>query len=265
MIQLQSKLKIIDNSGGSVGRCIRILKPHGRKLASVGDVVLISIIEVTKKASLSAHTYTKKSNTAGPKKDTVTKGSIKRGTISKALVVRTKSHGYKNAATFPDGNAVVLLKSNSSNPHSGKNLGLAPVGSRIKGPVSSVLKLTPSSPIYPSFNIPSFLSPYYTQRAETGKINEGGVGFASQTPVVPNLDSLYSQEIYKTIMAAVNPELNLSAKDIKDLPQQVKLTKGQDEETTKNLPLQEIQTKNVKLGEAAIQYLKVLALSKLHY
>lgn len=249
MIQLQSKLKIIDNSGGSVGRCIRVLKPHGRKYASVGDVVLISIIEVTKKASLSAHNYSKKSNMSGsPKgKDIVTKGSIKRGTVSKALVVRTKCHGYKNAASFPDGNAVVLLKSNSSNSHSGKNLGLAPVGSRIKGPISNILKLTPSSPIYPSLNITSFPT-------------KGGKSALYHPPVDAISGSLYHQELYKTITRYNNSDLvdtirnHSSFTDLDSLFPEVG-----------DLPKEGVDSKNVKLGEAAIQYLKVLALSKIHY
>lgn len=223
MIQLQSKLKIIDNSGGSVGRCIRILTPHGRKHAGVGDVILVSIIEVSKKASSSTQSLTKKSGPqGGHKKEAFTKGSNKRGTMSKALVVRTKCHGFKNTATFPDANAVILIKSGADS-HSGKNLGLVPVGSRIKGPISNILKLAPSSPIYPSLK------------------------FDPATLFQPcvNLDagSLYSQIGFPGFLQkpkTVHPSLIEPSKV-------------------------EEKGRQPKLGEAAIQYQKILALSKLHY
>lgn len=265
MIQLQSKLKIIDNSGGSVGRCIRVLQPHGRQYAEVGDVVLVSIIEVTKKASLSsgAHTHSKKSNMSGSKKETVTKGSIKRGTVSKALVVRTKCHGYKNAASFPDGNAVILLKHNSSNPHSGKNmnrLGQAPVGSRIKGPISSILKLTPSSPIYPSLTTFGVANPNGGGQQIRLCRAGGHSTFGVANPYINMRESLYNQQLYKSIMLANPDQLEglitvdwLNSQNHNSPLIQPRSTQGGE------------HSKNVKLGEAAIQYMKVLALSKLHY
>lgn len=183
MIQLQSKVKIIDNAGASVGRCLRVLNPHSRKYASVGDIVLVSIIEVAKKSKSSNQPKGSLTQGGGPKggfapapqkggsKDkksgadsstrsgkagsptTSPKGGARnfkmKGTMSKALVVRVKScPTYKNMASFPDGNAVILIKTGSTN--SKKNLGLTPVGSRIKGPISNILKLSPASPIYPT-------------------------------------------------------------------------------------------------------------------
>lgn len=133
MIQLLSKVKIIDNSGGFIGRCIKILDPHGRDYAKVGDIILVSIKETVKlsKDSSSKGRGAKTLKGGSSRRDKITKG-----TMSKALVVRTKCHNNKNIALFDD-NAVVLLKSNISNTK--KNLGITPLGSRIKGPISNEL------------------------------------------------------------------------------------------------------------------------------
>jgi large subunit ribosomal protein L14 len=100
MIQLLTKVNIIDNSGGLIGRCIKILSPHGRDYAKVGDIILVSIKETIKS-----------SNT----RDSQLKGNkLTKGSMFKALVVRTKSSCgvlHKKLAKYDD-NAVVLLKSN---------------------------------------------------------------------------------------------------------------------------------------------------------
>lgn len=122
MIQLLTKVKIIDNSGGAIGRCIKILKPHGRDYAKIGDIILVSVIETAKQ---------------------VKEPRIKKGTMFKALVVQTKTNPYLGAASF-DTNAVVLLKSN--NAHKKVQLSeLPPIGTRIKGPIS--ILLDPSSKV----------------------------------------------------------------------------------------------------------------------
>lgn len=132
MIQLQTKVKIIDNSGGFIGRCIKILEPHGRDFAKVGDIILISIKEtVNFPLGGNKGKKTLKGGSPSGRRDKITKGSM-----SKALVVRTKSHNLKNVGLFND-NAVILLKSNVSNTK--KNLGITPMGSRIKGPISNEL------------------------------------------------------------------------------------------------------------------------------
>lgn len=48
MLGLLSKVKIIDNSGGIIGRCIKILRPVATKnLAKIGDIIIISVIKTT--------------------------------------------------------------------------------------------------------------------------------------------------------------------------------------------------------------------------
>jgi ribosomal protein L14 len=141
MIQLLTKVNIIDNSGGVVGRCIKILRPHGRDYAKIGDMIIVSILEIAKiegnkKGSAS-------SVNTGSIRDS---NKIKKGTMFKALVVRTKSNTVKKTATF-DENAVVLLKSASGGASSAsapkgkqtKLYELPPIGTRIKGPISVLL------------------------------------------------------------------------------------------------------------------------------
>lgn len=115
MISLLSKVQIIDNSGGLIGRCIKILKPL-KKHATIGDLVLVSLIKTT---------ITKDS----------TPGKVKKGDVMKAVVVRTKYPANKNDISW-DSNAVVLVKPAPSR----KGSDLTPIGTRIKGPISSSLK-----------------------------------------------------------------------------------------------------------------------------
>lgn len=74
MLGLLSKIRIIDNSGIIYGRCIKILKPNKLDRASIGDVVLISILKTW--------TYSK----------------FKSGTLAKVLIVRTKFNNFGDNA-----------------------------------------------------------------------------------------------------------------------------------------------------------------------
>ena len=66
MIQAESRLTVCDNSGAKEALCIRVLGGTGRRYASVGDVIVVSI------------------------KSVIPSSDIKKGAVSKALVVRTK-------------------------------------------------------------------------------------------------------------------------------------------------------------------------------
>lgn len=111
MISLLTTVKIIDNSGGVIGRCIKILAPHNRKYAQVGDLIIISILKA------------------------IPSSKIRKGDIYKATVVRTvfPSHVSTGAIQF-DTNAVILVKT------SPKTVDLTPIGTSIKGVLPHVLK-----------------------------------------------------------------------------------------------------------------------------
>ena len=66
MIQVESRLTVCDNSGAKEALCIRVLGGTGRRYASVEDVIVVSI------------------------KSVIPSSDVKKGAVSKALIVRTK-------------------------------------------------------------------------------------------------------------------------------------------------------------------------------
>ncbi len=87
MIQQESRLIVADNSGAKVVLCIRVLGGTKRRYASVGDKIIVAV------------------------KSAIPAGNIKKGTVSKAVVVRTKKEVRRADGSYIrfDDNAVVLL------------------------------------------------------------------------------------------------------------------------------------------------------------
>jgi large subunit ribosomal protein L14 len=107
MIQQESTLEVADNSGARKVACIRVLGGTGRRYASIGDIIVVSV------------------------KDAVPNARVKKGEVRRAVVVRTKK-----GIARPDGshirfddNAAVLLDQAKE-----------PVGTRIFGPVARELR-----------------------------------------------------------------------------------------------------------------------------
>ena len=107
MIQQESRLTVADNSGAKEVLCIRVLGGTGKKYASVGDKIVVSI------------------------KSAIPSGNAKKGTVSKAVVVRTKKEVRRKDGSYIrfDDNAAVLLNNNDE-----------PRGTRIFGPVARELR-----------------------------------------------------------------------------------------------------------------------------
>lgn len=107
MIQEESNLVVADNSGAKRVRCIRILGGHERRYAGVGDVVVVSV------------------------KAAIPNGQVKKGEVSKAVIVRTKKETRRKDGSYIrfDENAVVLLNNQGE-----------PRGTRIFGPVARELR-----------------------------------------------------------------------------------------------------------------------------
>ena len=103
MIQTETRLTVADNSGAREALCIRVLGGTKRRYASVGDIIVVSI------------------------KNAIPTSDVKKGAVSKALVVRTKKE-IRSYIRFDD-NACVLLN----------NAGELR-GSRIFGPVARELR-----------------------------------------------------------------------------------------------------------------------------
>jgi large subunit ribosomal protein L14 len=107
MIQQESRLKVADNSGAREVLCIRVLGGSGRRYARVGDTIVVSV------------------------KTAIPGGGVKKGEVSKAVVVRTsKSFRRKDGSYIRfDENAAVLLNAQGE-----------PRGTRIFGPVARELR-----------------------------------------------------------------------------------------------------------------------------
>ncbi len=107
MIQQESRLKVADNSGAREVLCIRVLGGTRRRYASVGDIIVVSV------------------------KSVVPASDVKKGSVSKALIVRTKKEIRRNDGSyirFSD-NACVLLNASGDLR-----------GTRIFGPVARELR-----------------------------------------------------------------------------------------------------------------------------
>lgn len=87
MIQQESRLSVADNSGAKEVLCIRVLGGTGRRYASIGDQIVVTV------------------------KSALPSGEVKKGTVSRAVVVRTRKEIRRPDGSYIrfDNNAVVLL------------------------------------------------------------------------------------------------------------------------------------------------------------
>ena len=124
MIQIQTILKVADNSGAKTVRCIKILGKS--KHASVGDCILVSVRSVR-----SNPPSQRKDKSQQIQKKRGSGSRIQKGQIFKALVIRTKkgisNRSYGNSIFFQS-NDVVLIDEQSRS-----------IGSRIFGPITREL------------------------------------------------------------------------------------------------------------------------------
>jgi large subunit ribosomal protein L14 len=107
MIQSESRLTVADNSGAKTVLCIRVLGGTGKKYATVGDKIVVTV------------------------KSAISSSNVKKGTVSKAVVVRTKKEVRRKDGSYIrfEENAAVLLNQNNE-----------PRGTRIFGPVARELR-----------------------------------------------------------------------------------------------------------------------------
>ena len=107
MIQVQTELKVADNTGAKRVECIKVLGGSKRRFASIGDIIVVSI------------------------KDAIPRGKVKKGSVHRAVVVRTKKGICRNDGSKVkfDNNAVVLTDEKGE-----------PIGTRIFGPVTRELR-----------------------------------------------------------------------------------------------------------------------------
>ena len=107
MIQMESYLKVADNTGAKEIHCIRVLGGSKRKFGNIGDVIVASVRKATPG------------------------GTVKKGDVVKAVIVRTKRGLRREDGTYVrfDENAAVIIKEDRN-----------PRGTRIFGPVARELR-----------------------------------------------------------------------------------------------------------------------------
>ncbi len=107
MVQEYTKLNVADNSGAQKVQVIRMLGGSGRRSASIGDIIVVSV------------------------KNAIPGGSVKKGDVTKAVIVRTKKEIRRTDGTYIrfDENAAVLIDNQNE-----------PRGTRIFGPVARELR-----------------------------------------------------------------------------------------------------------------------------
>jgi large subunit ribosomal protein L14 len=107
MIQMQTRLRVADNSGAREVQCLKVLGGTKRRSAHIGDIIVVSV------------------------KDALPNSKIKKGEVAKAVIVRT-IHKLRRAdgsyIRFDDNSAVLI------------NAAKEPVGTRIFGPVARELR-----------------------------------------------------------------------------------------------------------------------------
>ena len=107
MIQVQTELQVADNTGARIIECIKVLGGSKRRYASIGDIIVVAV------------------------KEAIANGKVKKGTVHKAIVVRTKYSIHRNDGSKVkfDNNAAVLIDEKGE-----------PIGTRIFGPVTRELR-----------------------------------------------------------------------------------------------------------------------------
>ena len=107
MIQVQTELFVADNTGAKKIECIKVLGGSKRRYASTGDIIVVSV------------------------KEAIPRGKVKKGSVYKAVIVRTKQGIFRNVCSKVkfDNNAAVLTVEKGE-----------PLGTRIFGPVTRELR-----------------------------------------------------------------------------------------------------------------------------
>jgi len=107
VIQQETRLKVADNSGAREVLCFKVLGGSRRRYATIGDIVVVTV------------------------KQAIPGGMVKKGDISRAVVVRTKKEVRRSDGSYIrfDDNAAVLLTAAGD-----------PVGTRVLGPVARELR-----------------------------------------------------------------------------------------------------------------------------
>ncbi len=118
MIQQESRLTVADNSGAKTALCIRVLGGTGKRYATVGDTIVVTV------------------------KSALPSSDMKKGTVSKAIIVRTAKEVRRQDGTYIrfDDNACVLV--NNAGDMRGSRI-FGPVAREVRGKNMKIVSLAP--------------------------------------------------------------------------------------------------------------------------
>ncbi|HNZ26548.1 MAG TPA: 50S ribosomal protein L14 [Spirochaetota bacterium] len=107
MIQMETMLKVADNSGAKMVKCIKVIGGSKRRYASIGDVIVVTV------------------------KECIPNSPIKKGTVLKGVIVRINREYKRSDGSYIkfDDNAIVIIDANKN-----------PKGTRVFGPVARELR-----------------------------------------------------------------------------------------------------------------------------
>ena len=111
MIQQESILKVVDNSGAKTVKCIKVLGGFKKRYAGLGDIIVVSVQQLRNKSKKTS--------------------KVLKGGVFRALIVRTKNSFNKKDGSFfflQENSAVLINKQGN------------PIGTRILGPIPKLLK-----------------------------------------------------------------------------------------------------------------------------
>ena len=111
MIQPQTLLKVLDNSGAKTVKCIKILGGYKNKTAKIGDIIVVSVKNLRNKFKTSS--------------------KVKKGEVYRAIILKTKKSQINKDGSicFFNTNSVCLINKQNK-----------PIGSRISGPIPKFFK-----------------------------------------------------------------------------------------------------------------------------
>lgn len=111
MIQQETILKVADNSGAKIVKCIKVLGGFKKRYANLGDIIVVSVQQLRNKSKSTS--------------------KVLKGGVFRALIVRTKKRYKKRDGSLflLEENAVALINKQGN-----------PIGTRILGPIPKTLK-----------------------------------------------------------------------------------------------------------------------------
>ena len=136
MIQTESRLRVADNTGAREILCIRVMGGSHRRYARVGDIIVATVKAATPQ------------------------GTVKKGEVVRAVVVRTKKESRRPDGTYIrfDDNACVIIDNN-----------LQPRGTRIFGPVVAGIAFSALGPNWPFWAGSALIVPAVVMAANAGR------------------------------------------------------------------------------------------------